>query len=1287
MLWPIPSPSSLPKAAAAAPAATADLSHDDDTDVLSSNSDHGVLPHHHQSPFSNTFDNSRPSSPAPATPPPPFPSSAPAGLLHPALNPSARVLSSKISLDTLTPPQAESLSASSIATPLAPLRTPPESPVKNYRRDSFRRQSCPPLPRQSIVTLSNRAASLSSPPSSPTQPLSGATLPPKLSQSLLEHPLFRGCTPEGIHQLASRMHIRHYHPQDHIIRRSEQSSAMFYVLRGAVKVASHDNEATYYEIKENNFFGDVGVLYRVPRSMDVLAKNRCTIAILSGDDLVKAMEQSPEMAKAIGYQTQERYQMYLKRRQSISAKRTLDGGTGGPDQCQEDSRSDSFVKGDIHSAIRKVPLFQSCSTEVIHMLSLKVEPRTYNLGESIIRRGEIGRELFFIVSGVVEVLSDDNLRVLARFHDGQFFGEIAVLLDVPRIANVKAVSQVEVFVLTKDNLKAVFQAVPGAAETITAESHRLYKNWLIHNNLQSKAGQALDEDEGLKYIGLELNHESLNVPWGLKMQPGFQQGLPSYESDIGAVATQSTDQQGSYSAEVIHPIEAGHPAAISVLPMTFTNDFSLGHRGATSPTATSSVTESAAGPLDGSFVAMQEPQPDSTRASFFDQEGSTTSIAGATPEPPMSRNPTIRGLQESTPKRRRASVAVWSQQDLLKLAETAGAKVSVDTTHAPSIASAMAANSISAAQDSTSDVPISPGARPSPERRSSSGVSLMRSVALKKLTGPATFGDLDESIVAHILNSLPLDKLLKARRVCKSWNKLILEHDAVLREIDLSRYKKIATDAVLMDLCSTILKQNTTRTTRVSLRDCFLVSDKGLTLLAAHMPAVEDLDLHSCWNITDAGFRSLGVYCPQLRSVDFSNCRKLGDETIYGLYPKEAMAAVDPDAPNATQMTDAVLGPQAELHPDLEDTVSQHSSTTDTSMDEAQVLLTRRSSIESGPTEESQATSREIEPTSPLSMDMDSASTKLPVAPQPVTTSGPRGCPLLARLNLSYCKNLTDKSFIHLSLYGSKQLEYLNLQRCTTITSEAFVSLDPENKDAVHQHCLNDRNGQAIPIHDGYNPLVEPCFPRLRELHLSDCTFLTDDAIVALAPNMPRLEVLSLSFCCALTDVALEALCENCLFLQKLDLSFCGSAVSDASLYLMARFDGLEPGKHSLKELEIRGCVRVTERGVKEVVGGCVNLRRLNVSSCSGIGSGDFQQQQQQQQQEQQQEQQVHDNQAVQEDVPMPSAKEEQGGQTGTWASLSNTCHSSELTRKMSALKRGKEWALAQQRPGLDIIV
>ncbi|OAQ34275.1 hypothetical protein K457DRAFT_822465 [Linnemannia elongata AG-77] len=1214
-----------------------------DPDINSSNTDQA------SSPFLNTFDNSRPSSPAPPVAQPTLSSSP------------ARVQSPKINLDLFH----------SGENPIPPsLRTPPESPIKGLRRTSFKRPTLPPLQQHPFETELGQVPSLSSPPTSPTALTPATNLPPKLWQSLAEHPLFKNSTPEGIQQLASSMHIRHYHPQDHIIRRSDQSSAMFYVLRGTVKVVSHDNEATYYEIKENNFFGDIGVLYRVPRSMDVLAKNRCTIAILSGEDLVKVMESCPETAKAIGYQTQERYQMYLKRRQSISARCTLDGGSGGPDQGRDDANSDSFAKSDIHSAIRKVPLFQSCSSEVIHMLSLKVEPRTYNLGQTIIRRGEIGREMFFVTSGMVEILSDDNLHVLARFRDGQFFGEIAVLLDVPRIANVKAVSQVEVFVLTKENLEAVFKAVPGAAETITAEGNRLYNNWLIHNS-RTNAERGMHDSIGPMDIDGELNHQSLNVPRDAAQSPvqklptqNIQPQDTSVPGQTGFTADLSNPPTRRSSQDPIHPIEAGHPAAISVLPMTTNGEIPRGRRLSIAQSlAPLSITQWS--PFDEAPMATPMPPPAAQEQPYFEQNAILPAHESGL-EPPVSRNPTIRGLVESNPKRRRASVAVWTQQDLMKLAETAQAKTMVDTTFAPATSSAMAT-----AEPSLPDQEAAGEGAAQDEHDMTAGIaSVALTEPIKLRTGPATFQDLGEAIVLNILKGLPITALLRARRVCKDWDHKIMEHNDLVRDLDLSMHKKIVTDAVLSDLCNSILSRNPARTTRVSLRDCFLISDKGLSMLASHMPAVQALDLHSCWNVTDAGFRSLGMYCPKLRSIDFSNCRKLGDETIYGLYPRSALIA------NGV--------PQEAVAP--------------------QPATKSRSS--------------------------------------PVISPDLPGCPLISHLNLSYCKNITDRSFIHLCSSGSRQLEYLNLQRCTTISPEAFISLSLDTFDSEPASDItNGHIPELVPI-----PGKEACFPKLKELYLSDCTFLTDEAIVALSPNMPRLESISLSFCCALTDIALEALSDSCVFLKKIDLSFCGSAVSDASLYQLAQFDALNPGRHMLEDLEIRGCVRVTEQGVREILNGCSSLKRLNISCCAGIGSGDLSdealvqavsppapaplepqvpapqaptQQDQGQagavaaalhpldsavielppQPEVQQADPVAPQAskvviaeavAPQEVAPLESSSPEptNTASCGSLAARHNVSQAGEeLSKKMDALKRGKEWALAQQRPGLVIIV
>ena len=87
----------------------------------------------------------------------------------------------------------------------------------------------------------------------------------------------------------------------------------------------------------------------------------------------------------------------------------------------------------------------------------------------------------------------------------------------------------------------------------------------------------------------------------------------------------------------------------------------------------------------------------------------------------------------------------------------------------------------------------------------------------------------------------------------------------------------------------------------------------------------------------------------------------------------------------------------------------------------------------------------------------------------------------------------------------------------------------------------------------------------------------------------------SQSFCCALSDTATEVLSLGCPSLESLKLSFCGSAVSDSSLRSI--------GLHllELKELSVRGCVRVTGVGVEAVVEGCNRLEMFDVSQCKNL--------------------------------------------------------------------------------------
>lgn len=60
-------------------------------------------------------------------------------------------------------------------------------------------------------------------------------------------------------------------------------------------------------------------------------------------------------------------------------------------------------------------------------------------------------------------------------------------------------------------------------------------------------------------------------------------------------------------------------------------------------------------------------------------------------------------------------------------------------------------------------------------------------------------------------------------------------------------------------------------------------------------------------------------------------------------------------------------------------------------------------------------------------------------------------------------------------------------------------------------------------------------------------------------------------------------------------MSFCGSAISDPSLRSI--------GLHllNLKQLSVRGCVRVTGLGVEAVADGCDQLQSFDVSQCKNL--------------------------------------------------------------------------------------
>lgn len=61
--------------------------------------------------------------------------------------------------------------------------------------------------------------------------------------------------------------------------------------------------------------------------------------------------------------------------------------------------------------------------------------KSFEKGELVFKEGEIGQEMYYILSGAVAIISDE--KVLRIIKEGEYFGEVAMLLNASRTATIK----------------------------------------------------------------------------------------------------------------------------------------------------------------------------------------------------------------------------------------------------------------------------------------------------------------------------------------------------------------------------------------------------------------------------------------------------------------------------------------------------------------------------------------------------------------------------------------------------------------------------------------------------------------------------------------------------------------------------------------------------------------------------------------------------------------------------------------------------------------------------------
>ena len=110
--------------------------------------------------------------------------------------------------------------------------------------------------------------------------------------------------------------------------------------------------------------------------------------------------------------------------------------------------------------VRKVPVLSGLSHAVLEDLASRITLQKVPDGTAVVVQGDVGDRLYIVKEGEAKVVArgeDGEETGLAELSKGDYFGEIALLKDVPRTATVRAKGPLELYALEREDFQRLLE--------------------------------------------------------------------------------------------------------------------------------------------------------------------------------------------------------------------------------------------------------------------------------------------------------------------------------------------------------------------------------------------------------------------------------------------------------------------------------------------------------------------------------------------------------------------------------------------------------------------------------------------------------------------------------------------------------------------------------------------------------------------------------------------------------------------------------------------------------------
>lgn len=210
-------------------------------------------------------------------------------------------------------------------------------------------------------------------------------------------PIFSHFQEQSLRKIVQQSKIKSFSTNQTVIRQGGDANEIFVLLDGTIQVVrinQHQESEWLTELNATSVFGEAALIDTQPRSAQVSALNAVTVLEVPVG-IVKLLAEETHVIRELN-----------------------------------DFKNAILVNQFFSSS----PVFRSLSSESIDYLSNRGILEYVDRGQVVFRQGDPGEDFYLILRGAVDVFVHN--QHVTRIYQGSFFGEIALIANIPRTATI-----------------------------------------------------------------------------------------------------------------------------------------------------------------------------------------------------------------------------------------------------------------------------------------------------------------------------------------------------------------------------------------------------------------------------------------------------------------------------------------------------------------------------------------------------------------------------------------------------------------------------------------------------------------------------------------------------------------------------------------------------------------------------------------------------------------------------------------------------------------------------------